>query len=164
MSPDRKASNDLLRVWASTVTGDVLSIGSSTDQDGAGGRYREYFTAARSYTTSDVRPGADLVLDVRAMPSIADERYDAVLMGGVLEHVDDIWAALSECHRVVRDGGLLLLGVPFSQPMHRTPQDFWRFTEYGVRYLLQRMFVIEDLVAIGEPLSPGTYWVRARAI
>ncbi len=162
MSPERKASNALLKRWAATVTGDVLSIGSSTDQDGAGKRYRDYFTAAKSYTTSDVTPGCDLVLDVRDMrEDIYHERYDALFVSGVLEHVDDIWAAMGELRRIVRREGVLLLGVPFCQPIHRAPQDFWRFTEYSLRYLL-KSFHIEDLEAIGNPLSPGAYWVKAR--
>ena len=40
-------------------------------------------------------------------------------------------------------GGTFLVGVPFAQPIHRAPQDFWRFTEYGIRYLL-RAFAIEQ--------------------
>ena len=162
MSPERKASNALLKRWAATVTGDVLSIGSSTDQDGAGKHYREYFTAAQSYTTSEVKPGCDLVLDVRSMPTVADGRYDALFVSGVLEHVDDIWSAVRECARILKPGGVLLLGVPFWQQIHRAPQDFWRFTASAVRYLLEHLFVIDDLVAIGYPLSPATYWVKAR--
>jgi len=161
MSPERKASNALLKRWAATITGDVLSIGSSTDQDGAEKHYRDYFTAATSYTTSEVMPGCDLVLDVRSMPTVADESYDAVFVSGVLEHVDDLWAAVRECYRIVKRGGLLLLGVPFRQKIHRAPQDFWRFTEYAVRYLLKAC-VIEELVTIGDPLSPAAYWVKAR--
>jgi SAM-dependent methyltransferase len=160
VSPERHASNVLLRRWAATITGDVLSIGSSTDQDGAGGTYRSYFAAASSYTTSEVKPGCDLVLDVRNMTSIADGRYDALFVSGVLEHVDDVWSAVRECGRILKRGGWLLLGVPFWQPIHRAPQDFWRFTEYALRYLL-RGFVIDDLVAIGPSLSPGSYWVKA---
>lgn len=163
MSPERAASNKLLKAWAKTVTGDVLSIGSAKDSDGAGMTYRRYFSAARSYTTSEPTPNqwCDRVLDVRTMPEVADASLDAVFMSGVLEHVDDCHGAIRECHRVLRGGGLLLVGVPFNQPLHRAPQDFWRFTEYGIRYLL-RAFTVEDLVAIGDPVHPGTYWARAR--
>lgn len=163
VSPERKASNKILRQWAPTVTGDVLSIGSAKDRDGEGARYRDYFCSAQSYTTSEVaaNPWCDLVLDVRKMTSIADERYHGLFASGVFEHVDDIWAAIRECYRVLRREGVLLMGVPFWQPIHRAPQDFWRFTEYGVRHLVQA-FVVEDLVAIGAPTTPGTYWVKAR--
>jgi SAM-dependent methyltransferase len=163
MSPERAESNRLLRVWARTVAGDVLSIGSAKDSDGAGMTYRRYFSAARSYVTSEptANPWCDRVLDVRSMPSVLDGSFDAVFLSGVLEHVDDCHGALLECHRVLRSDGLLLLGVPFNQPLHRAPQDFWRFTEFGIRYLL-RSFVIEDLVVIGDPVFPVTYWARAR--
>lgn len=163
MSPERAESNRLLKRWARTITGDVLSIGSAKDWDGSGQTYRSYFSRARSYATSEptLNVWCDLVLDVRHMTQIPDERFDALFCSGVLEHVDDCHAAVRECRRVLRPDGVLLVGVPFHQKLHRAPQDFWRFTEYGIRYLL-RAFTIDDLVAIGEPTHPATYWVRAR--
>jgi len=164
MSRARTLSDALLRKWGPGVTGDVLSIGSAEDRDGTGRRYRDYFPRASSYTTSEVTPGADLVLDVRAMPQVADAAYDAVFCSGVLEHVDDCHAAVRECYRILRPGGVFLVGVPFQQQLHCVPQDFWRFTEYGVRYLL-RAFTIEALEAIGDNKKhPWTYWVRARKV
>lgn len=163
MSPARAASNAILREWCASLTGHVLSIGSSSDQDGAGTRYRDYFTQAASYTTSAPEPDGrcDRVLDVRHMPAVPDASVGVVFCSGVLEHVDDIVAAVRECWRVLVAGGIFLVGLPFQQPIHRAPQDFWRFTEYGIRYLL-RAFVIEDLRAIGDPAFPTTYWVKAR--
>ena len=162
-SQARKLSDALLRRWCASVTGEVLSIGSASDLDGNGHTYRSYFTAASRYVTSEVRPtqDADLVLDVRAMPSIADASFDAIFCSGVLEHVDDCHAAVDECHRVLKPGGRFLVGVPFQQKIHRSPQDFWRFTEFGVRYLL-RAFDIKSIQAIGPDLKfPWTYWVYA---
>lgn len=163
MSPGRAESNAILREWCAGITGTVLSIGSSSDDDGAGVRYRDYFTKADRYLTSEPTPGAcDLVLDVRCMPSMASGFTDAIFCSGVLEHVDDCHAAVRECWRILKAGGLFLVGVPFAQPIHRAPQDFWRFTEHGVRFLL-RAFQIEDLRAIGDdPKAPSAYWVRAR--
>ena len=164
MSPGRAQSNAILRDWCRGIRGTVLSIGSSADQDGAGLTYREYFRSADQYLTSEPEPGCDLVLDVRAMPSVADDSVDAVFCSGVLEHVDDCHAAVRECWRVLKAGGTFLVGVPFAQPLHRAPQDFWRFTEYGVRYLL-RAFAIEELRAIGpDEDAPSAYWVRARKV
>lgn len=161
MSKARTRSDAIVRRWTGALTGDVLSIGSGDDRDGGGRRYRDYFPQARSYTTSEVTPGADLMLDARAMPSVADASYDVLFCSGVLEHVDDCHAAVAECYRVLRPGGVFLVGVPFNQRLHRVPQDFWRFTEYGLRYLL-RAFTIDALEAIGDdPKHPWTYWVRA---
>jgi SAM-dependent methyltransferase len=163
-SQARARSDVLLAAWCRAVTGDVLSIGSQDDRDGRGQLYRDYFASARSYTTSEVtpRPGCDRVLDVRAMPEVADASYDAVFCSGVLEHVDDVWAAVRECERILRPGGVFLVGVPFQQRIHCAPGDFWRFTAYGVRYLL-RDFDLEALEAIGDdPKFPWTYWARAR--
>ena len=166
MSPSRKASNALLRQWGAEVTGHVLSIGSGTDEDKQGGHYRDYFPRATSYTTSEPGPSqhCDLVLDVRDMPSIPGEYFGAVFCSGVLEHVDDIYTAIRECRRVLKPSGMFLVGFPLNQPPHRMPQDFWRFTESGVRYILRHGFEIEELVTIGDPSYPTTYMVKARAI
>lgn len=96
------------------------------------------------------------------MPQIPDHSYDAILCGGVLEHVDAKESAVAECSRVLTVGGIFLVGVPFAQPLHRTPQDFWRFTEYGLRYMLERAgFQIAELHAIGKPEYPTTYLALA---
>lgn len=163
-SKARSMSDALLKQWCPAITGAVLSIGSQDDRDGAGHRYREYFRAAASYTTSEIapRPGCDLVLDVRAMPSIAAASYDCVFCSGVLEHVDDCHAAVAEIYRILKPGGLFLVGVPFAQRLHCLPHDYWRFTLHGVRFLL-RAFDIEAIVPLGEdPKFPWTYWARVR--
>lgn len=139
----------------------MLSIGSSADQDKEGRTYRDYFPLATVYHTSEPKPGCDLVLDVRAMPQVLNGSYNAILCGGVLEHVDAKEWAVSECHRVLAQGGLFLVGVPFAQEIHRAPQDFWRFTKYGLQHLL-RAFEIDELVTIGPELNPSAYWVKAR--
>jgi len=163
-SLERQTSNALLAGWCQAITGDVLSIGSGQDADKQGRKYRDYFTWAASYATSEIVPGCDLRLDVRRMPEVPSASYDAVFCSGVLVHVDDIGAAVAECHRVLRPGGWFLVGVPFNQPIHRAPLDFWRFTEYGLRWLL-RAFRVDDVQAIGsDPKSPASYWVRARKV
>ena len=163
MSRARVLSDALLKTWCQPLDGDVLSLGSGSDLDGTGRAYRSYFPKATSYTTSEVSDiGCDLVLDVRDMDSVPDASYDVIFCSGVLEHVDDCHAGVRECWRILRPNGVFLVGLPFQQKIHRAPQDFWRFTRYGVEFLL-RAFVIEALEPIGDDVKfPWTYWARAR--
>jgi SAM-dependent methyltransferase len=166
-SRGRRESNRWLLRQCSEVQGDVLSIGSESDSDRQGDFYRNYFSIASSYTTSEVSPkfGCDLICDIRSMPQIADNRYDCIFCNGVLEHVDDIRAGLAEMTRILKSGGILLLGVPFRQAIHMGPNDFWRFTEFGIRYLLKDAYEIIDLVGVeGKKRGtfPAAYWVKAR--
>lgn len=161
----RKQSNQLLTRWCADIEGQVLSIGSGTDDDGEGRCYRDYFPKASSYTTSELTPDhhVDMVLDVRNMPEIDDDTYDCIFCSGVLEHVDDYQQALHEITRVLRPGGVLLLGLPFRQGIHMAPNDFWRFTEYGIKYLLANAFDEVEIVAVGVAAHdfPETYWTKA---
>lgn len=163
ISPERRDSNTVLRAWCAPITGDVLSIGSGGDIDKEGRTYRDYFSRARSYVTSDVIPGCDRQLDARDMPAVADASFDAVFASGVLEHIDDCHAAVREVWRVLRPDGLFVVGVPFKQPIHRAPMDFWRFTEYGLRALLGA-FAVETVTSIGDPVFPFAYWAKARKV
>jgi SAM-dependent methyltransferase len=45
---------------------------------------------------------------------------------------------LSEFARVLRPGGSLVLTSPFTWHLHDEPHDYWRFTEFGLRLLLER--------------------------
>lgn len=166
-SRSRTESNRWLRRQCKDIQGDVLSIGSGNDSDREGKLYRDYFSQASSYTTSEVSEefNSDLVVDVRSMPEIEDEVYDCIFCSGVLEHVDDFHAGLNEITRILKTDGILLLGTPFRQAIHLSPQDFWRFTEHGVRFLLKESYQVIDLVSIDSKKGmefPSAYWVKAK--
>ncbi len=146
----------------------MLSVGSADDGDGQGRNYRDYFSSASDYITSKVAEGhgTDLVLDIQSMPEIGDGAFHAVFCSGVLEHLLDFHAAIRELHRVLSPSGTLLLGLPFRQGIHHAPTDYWRFTEYGIRHLLQDRFEILSLEGIGEdePGFPTAYWCAAKRL
>lgn len=168
VSASRVESNQWLLGHCRELEGKVLSVGSSDDGDGQGRNYRDYFASASAYVTSEVSDGfgTDLVLDIQAMPEVEDGAFGVVFCSGVLEHLLDFNAAISEIHRVLSEGGMLLLGLPFRQGIHHAPTDYWRFTEYGIRHLLKDQFEILSLQGIGEeePGFPTAYWCAAKRL
>lgn len=62
--------------------------------------------------------------------------FDAVLCTEVLEHVPEPNQLLAEVARVLRPGGALVLTVPWLWATHELPHDYYRYTEFGLRYLL----------------------------
>jgi SAM-dependent methyltransferase len=64
----------------------------------------------------------------------------------VLEHVADPERAVREAFRVLMSGGQFYIQTPFILGVHGAPNDFWRFTDYGLHCLLVRAgFIIEEL-------------------
>lgn len=56
---------------------------------------------------------ADIIADVCNLKGvISDNVYDNIYFNGVLEYVDDMQAAISECLRILKPGGRLLVGTP----------------------------------------------------
>ena len=161
-SPSRRMSNKWLRRVCADIQGDVLSLGSMSDIDCEGDTYRHYFKSASSYLTSDVSDRAEVKLDVRDMSSVPSRRYNCVFCSGVLEHVDDFMAGMREITRVLAPGGVLLLGVPFRQAIHSIPDDFWRFTPFGIEYMLKDYEIIV-IKPIGNSVKNFaiSYWIKA---
>jgi Methyltransferase domain len=62
--------------------------------------------------TADLHAPADLDLDISDM-DLPDASFDLILCSHVLEHVPDDRAAMRELRRVLSDGGLVLVLVPY---------------------------------------------------
>jgi SAM-dependent methyltransferase len=72
--------------------------------------------------------------DARRLP-FRSESFDTALCLQVLEHLPEPEESLREAHRVLRPGGHLLLTAPHIWNVHEAPDDYFRFTLYGLRHL-----------------------------
>jgi SAM-dependent methyltransferase len=93
---------------------------------------------ASDYVGIDVvaHEAADLVGAVEALP-VADASFDVVLCTQVLEHADDPAQAVRELARVTAPGGRVLASTHGVQVYHPSPQDYWRWTQAGLRRLFE---------------------------
>ena len=124
-------------------------------------RHAVHFPHARYLGVDNARGDAtaydygrlSLLCGLGALPLAAD-RLDAAICVNVLEHVAEPERCLAELHRVLRPGGRLFLVAPQSWQVHQAPQDFLRFTRFGLEHLLGKVgFAVDSL----EP-SGGIFW------
>jgi len=76
------------------------------------------------------------ICDLASIP-VSDCRYDLILCTQVLEHVPSPAAVLRELFRVLKPGKELWISAPLFYPEHLIPFDFFRYTQYGLSYLLK---------------------------
>jgi SAM-dependent methyltransferase len=62
---------------------------------------------------------------------------DIVLFNQCLEHVQDPLKSVTEIYRILKSGGKLIGSVPHISPVHLEPNDFRRYTDLGLRQLLE---------------------------
>lgn len=67
---------------------------------------------------------------------VFDCSVDIVLHSEVIEHIYDTRHFLSECYRVLKKNGLMIITVPFQARFHYIPNDYWRFTPSAINKLL----------------------------
>ena len=115
----------------------VLEIGP----DGEPSTYRRQVTApVARWDTLDVAqrrvPLTYVASSDYAFP-VADNTYDVVLAGQVIEHVRKIWRWLPELARVAKPGGFVIIINPVSWHYHGVPTDCWRIYPDGMRALCE---------------------------
>ena len=82
----------------------------------------------------DIYPheNADIVGDAHSIPFI-DGCLDGVWLCAVMEHLNRPFDVADEVYRILKLGGFVLVTVPFIQPRHGSPHDFFRYTIDGLR-------------------------------
>ena len=65
-----------------------------------------------------------------------DNSFDAIVSDQVLEHVNgNPFDAVRETFRILKPGGIALHTTCMLNPIHMAPNDFFRFTRYGLQIM-----------------------------
>ncbi len=137
----RALSGKLTRITLDRFIAAHANRGRTLDVGAQAGPYAAHFPHR---VALDIRrgPGVQVVGDAQVL-GIADQAFDVVLCTEVLEHLPEPQKAIDELFRVLKPGGVLLLTTRFLFPIHDAPHDYFRYTKYGLRYLLRRFEIVE---------------------
>ncbi len=123
---------------------------------GCGARpYEKWFRDKVSdYIGADVAVAQGAQVDVIITPGeslpLESASFNTVLSTQTLEHVPDPLFYVRECSRMLAPSGHLVLTAPMTWRHHEEPYDFFRFTEFGLRRLLDEAGLkVEDCKPCG---------------
>lgn len=92
-------------------------------------------------------------VNLTSLPYESD-RFDFVVADQVLEHVEGSpEAAIEECRRVLKPGGLVVQTTCFMVPRHAYPSDFWRFTPDALALLCRNFSRVLAADGWGNPFA-----------
>lgn len=120
----------------------TLGAGDSVLDAGSGeGFYRPLFRNANYYSTDFIQVDkpygeVNFVSKLENIP-IKSNIFDVVLLTQVLEHIPNPSIVLNEIYRVLKPEGHVWLSAPLFFPEHEVPYDFYRYTQYGLRYIVE---------------------------
>jgi SAM-dependent methyltransferase len=66
-----------------------------------------------------------------------DQKLDCIVLAEVLEHIPEPHQAINNINEMLNEGGKLILTTPFLYPLHDRPHDYFRYTKFGLAYLLR---------------------------
>jgi SAM-dependent methyltransferase len=138
-SPFAYVTKQLASLVDELVDGAALEPGALVvDYGCATAPYRSVFSESSNYIGADLPGNPDATVALRPDGSVPlpDGSVDLVLSTQVLEHVADPEAYLTECARLLKTGGSLVLTTHGIMYLHRDPEDYWRWTCDGLERTL----------------------------
>ena len=108
-------------------------------------RFKDKFKGKLRYIAVDTTWGdqewdysnIDVMSHLENLP-FASGIFDSVICTQVLEHVREPQLVLNELSRILKADGMICLTAPQGWGVHQPPHDYFRFTNYGLSYLLQK--------------------------
>lgn len=100
--------------------------------------YLRYFSLIDEYIGVDIDNNeADIVANAESLP-IKSNSIDIVLCNQLIEHVSEPSKIIVEINRILKEEGILILTAPQMGRLHGEPNDYYRYTKWGLKYLLKK--------------------------
>lgn len=108
-----------------------------------------------SYLGADISGTcAELEFSINKRLDLSDESFDTIVSFQVLEHVENVSWYLNEANRLLNVDGNLILSTHGFWFYHPHPEDFRRWTKYGLCYDIERHgFEVVDQKSLVGPLA-----------
>ena len=147
----RKGLYENISALAGKVTGRILDVGCGQKPYATLFRFSQYIGLELDSPENRQTKKADFFYDGVTFP-FQDCEFDSVVVNEVFEHVFNPTDFLREINRVLRPDGMLLMTVPFVWDEHEQPNDYARYSSFGLISIVERhgFKVIEHRKSIGD--------------
>lgn len=131
--------NSMLYASKKYIRGICIDIGSGNSP------YKKYLKNVSKYISLDKKDTNatthkeninSIDGDARDLP-FDNDYADSIILNQVLEHVYEYEKVLDEINRVLKPSGKFIISIPFIYHIHAEPNDYFRFSEYGIKKLLK---------------------------
>jgi SAM-dependent methyltransferase len=135
---DRYYIEGFLAERSDLIRGHVLEVKSAAYTNRFGG------TRVAASEVLDIdrnNPDATIIADLNDAAELPDSTFDCIILTQTLQYVWDLPNAITQLHRSLRDGGVLLVTVPVTTSLSDTSSSwYWSFTPASLERLLQQVF------------------------
>lgn len=107
-------------------------------------------------STSHKKKEIDVYADISEALPFKSDSVDTIVSFQVMEHLPEPFRFLKGSRRILRKKGKIILTIPFMWGVHEPPYDFYRYTQYGLYYLLKKAGFQNISV-----MPNAGYWVMA---
>ena len=140
-----KAMGDFLGTLEFYEHYNILEVGSL--RVGGDRSYADLMPAHWNYTGLDLvaGPNVDIVAEHPYAYPFLPNKFDIIISGQAIEHVEDPFRWAAELYRILKPGGQICIIGPSTGPEHHRP-DYWRILPDGMIALLHAGGFIEIVI------------------
>lgn len=141
-----------LKEYAHLIKGDCLEFRDDAYSSRFGGKAVSRVDVLH---LDDSNPKATIVADLTKPNDIESNRFDCIVCTHVLHMIFNLDKAMSELYRILKPGGVLIVGVPHISMNDPHIDEIWRFTPAGLKNTLTLQFQESNIKikAYGNALS-----------
>lgn len=134
---DRKTIYEYVKSKSGFLKGKVMDFGCGIKPYKSLIKCDEYIGVDMKTTGHSNRSKiVDIFYDGHTIP-VEDGYFDSAISTQCLEHIFNVSEILGEINRVLKTNGMFLITCPLVWEEHEQPYDFFRYTQYGMKKMLE---------------------------